>query len=307
MPLVGLGTWKIADDHSEEIIYQAIKAGYRLIDTASVYKNEGGVGRGIRKAISEGIVTRKDIFLVTKLWNTFHAKQHVRAACERQLKDLGVDYIDLYHVHWPLPQKYVDPSHHYPTAWMHPESNEFEMERAPLHELWPEMEKLVEAGLVRNLGVSNFNVMLMVDLLTYAKIPPSVLQIELHPYLQQTRLIQWMQKKGIQVTAYSSFGPAAFDTIVPEAKDLVPLLEHDTITRIARKHDKTTAQVALRWSIERNVAVIPKSANLDRMKSNLELYSWSLDEQDREDIAALDRNVRYNRFDVYGIDLPLFE
>ncbi|KAI7878223.1 xylose reductase [Lichtheimia hyalospora FSU 10163] len=307
IPLVGLGTYQITNDQGEEAIYNAIKVGYRHIDTASVYANEQGVGRGIKKAIDEGIVTRKDLFVVTKLWNAFHRKEHVRPAFDRQLKDLGLDYIDLYYMHWPLAQKYVDPTVQYPTAWDHPETKKFEWEHVPVQETWHEMEKLADQGLVRNLGIANFNVQLTLDLLTYCNIKPDVIQVEIHPYLQRNKFVDWMKRQGIQVTAYSSFGSAAFNTFTQENKNLSPLLQHETIKRIADKHGKTTSQVLLRWAVERKVTVIPKSGNVDRMKTNLDLFSFSLDDHDHNTIAAMNANIRFNDLEIYGIDIPLYE
>ncbi|KAI8136410.1 xylose reductase [Fennellomyces sp. T-0311] len=308
MPLVGFGTWKITDEQAEETIYQAIKAGYRLIDTAAVYGNERGVGRGINKAIQDGVVTRKEIFVVTKLWNAYHHKDNVRPMFDKQLKALGLDYIDLYHIHWPIPTPMADCFKQYPPPGFNaPDLDQYE--RSPLQDCYREMEKLVDEGLVRNIGISNFNVQLILDLLTYCKYKPAALQVELHPYLQQTRLVRWVQSHGIQVTAYSSFGPAAFDNFTAEGKKLGPLLEHDTVKKIADKHDKSTGQVLLRWSVERPVAVIPKSAHVERMKSNHDLFTWSLDDEDRKAINAMDVNVRFNNLaeDVYGFELPIFD
>ncbi|ORY98723.1 4-dihydromethyltrisporate dehydrogenase [Syncephalastrum racemosum] len=309
MPMVGFGTWKVTDADAEDTIYNAIKAGYRLIDTAAVYDNETGVGRGIRKAISEGIIKREDIFVVTKLWNSYHNKKHVRPMLEKQLSMLGLDYVDLYHIHWPIPMKFIDPAKCYPPGWIDPETKRMDYEPSPMQDCYRALEELVDAGLIRNIGISNFNVQLILDVLTYAKYKPAVLQIELHPYLQQSRLVEWTQKQGIHVTAYSSFGPAAFDNFTSRSSTVGPLLEHDTIKAIANKHGKSTGQVLLRWSIERKVAVIPKSSNEGRMKSNLDLFSWSLDEEDRKSITDMNQNIRFNDLQdvMYGFELPLFD
>ncbi|KAI9498433.1 xylose reductase [Zychaea mexicana] len=324
MPLVGFGTWKITDEQAEDTIYQAIKAGNRLIDTAAVYGNERGVGRAITKAIQDGTVTRKEMFgkilsayisemmatqVVTKLWNAYHHKDNVRPAFNKQLRSLGLDYVDLYHIHWPIPTRKTKAYDTYPPPGFSASNGVMETERSSLHDCYRELEKLVDDGLVRNIGISNFNVQLTLDLLTYCRIKPAVLQIELHPYLQQKRLVHWVQSQGIQVTAYSSFGPAAFDNVTAQGKQLGPLLEHDKIKQIADKHGKTTGQVLLRWSVERPVAVIPKSASPDRMKSNHDLFSWSLDDEDRKVINGMNVNFRFNDLaqDVYGFELPLFD
>ncbi|CAO3622162.1 unnamed protein product [Mucor fragilis] len=303
MPIIGYGCWKV-EENPEQVVYTAIKNGYRLIDGAAVYGNEVGVGRGINRAIKEGIVKRQDLFVVSKLWNNYHNKAHVRAAIDRTLKDMELDYLDLYIIHFPVPLKYVDPTVEYPGPWFI--NGKVELEKSPMHELWTEMEKLVDAGLTRNIGISNFNAQLIMDLLTYAKYKPATLQIELHPYLQQTPLVKWVQEQDIQVTAYSSFGPSSYTVFSESAKTATPLLDHDMIKSIASKHGKTPAQVLLRWSIERDVAVLPKSMSEDRIKSNLDVFSFKLDEKDHDEIKKLDENLRFNSLFAYNINIPLF-
>lgn len=253
--------------------------------------------------------------VTTKLWNTYHHKDNVRPAFEKQLKDMGLDYVDLYLIHFPVPLKHVALETAYPPGWYQPNgASEVEFERSPMQDCWREMEKIAESGKAKNIGISNFNVQLILDLLTYANIKPAVLQgkykewhhitcclivviifiVELHPYLQQTRLVEWVQKQGIQVTAYSSFGPASFIQLTDDGKTAEPLLGHKVITDIAAKHGKTAAQVLLRWSIERGVAVIPKSMNVERTRTNIDLFSFSLDKDDMAAIAKLDLGLRFN-------------
>ena len=131
--------------------------------------------------------------------------------------------------------------------------------------------------------------------------------VEIHPYLQRNKFVDWMKRQGIQVTAYSSFGSAAFNTFTQENKHLSPLLEHETIKRIADKHGRTASQILLRWAVERKVTVIPKSGNVGRMKTNLDLFSFSLDDNDHNTIAAMNANIRFNDLEIYGIDIPLYE
>ena len=176
-----------------------------------------------------------------------------------------------------------------------------------MHECWAEMEKLVEAGLTRNIGVSNFNAQLLMDMLTYAKIKPSLLQIELHPYLRQEHLVRWVQSQGIAVTAYSSFGPTSFiSTGSKRAKAVEPLFENPVIKDIGAKYDRHPSQVALRWSLERNVAIVPKSLNVDRMRMNIEALNWQLDEEDMQAINGLDMGLRFNDPMVNAQKLPIF-
>ncbi|KAI7860167.1 xylose reductase [Circinella umbellata] len=306
MPLCGFGCWKVDPADAEETIYNAIKAGVRLIDGAGDYGNEVEVGRGINKAIKEGIVKREDLFVVTKLWNTFHAKENVRPAFDKQLQDMGLSYVDLYLIHFPVPLKHVAMDAAYPPGWYQIGAKDIEFERSPMQDLWREMEKIAESGDAKNIGISNFNVQLILDLLTYANIKPATLQVELHPYLQQKRLVEWVQKQGIAVTAYSSFGPASFIQLTDDGKTAEPLLGHSVIKAIAEKHGKSTAQVLLRWSLDRNVAVIPKSMNVERTKSNLDIFDFTLAEEDLAAIAKLELGLRFNNPDSYGFELPLW-
>ncbi|ORX59032.1 4-dihydromethyltrisporate dehydrogenase [Hesseltinella vesiculosa] len=306
MPIVGFGCWKVEKDCADTI-YNAIKAGYRLIDGAAAYENEVEVGQGIARAIQEGIVKREDLFVVSKLWNTDHHKDHVRPAFDRTLKDMGLDYIDLYLVHFPIPVKHVDPKVQYPGGWENPETKKMEYQRSPLHLCWAEMEKLVDAGLVRNIGISNTNVMMLLDMFSYCRYKPATLQVELHPYLQQNNLVRWVQSQDVAITAYSSFGPASYVQLNEAGKTAKPLLTHETIEQVAKKYSKSPAQVLLRWSVQRNVAVIPKSMNVDRMKANLDLFDWTLEDEDIKTINSLEMGARFNDTLEYGIDLPLFD
>ncbi|KAI9275436.1 xylose reductase [Phascolomyces articulosus] len=307
MPLCGFGCWKVENNAAEQLIYDAIKAGYRLFDGACDYGNEVEIGKGIARAIKDGLVKREDLFVVTKLWNTFHSKDHVRAAFEKQRKDLGLEYIDLYLIHFPVPLKYVAPDQAYPPGW-YPVSGpqKIEFECSPMYECWGAMEKLVDDGLTRNIGISNFNVQAILDLLTYCKYKPATLQVEIHPYFPQKRLVEWVQAQGIHITAYSSFGPGSYIALTDDGKTADPLLEHDVIKLIAQKRNRTPAQVLLRWAIERDIAVIPKSSHEERMKSNRDVFTWALDDSDKQQIASLDQGLRFNNPDSYGFNLPLF-
>jgi len=185
---------------------------------------------------------------------------------------------------------------------------ETSVERSPLHELWPELEKLVEEGLVRNIGISNFNVQLILDLLTYAKIKPAVNQIELHPYLPQEPLVDYCRSRGIQITAYSSFGPASFIELdYWKAKEAPPLLDHEVVKKIADRRKRTPAQILLRWAVQRGIAVIPKSNDADRAKKNRDVLSFELDDDDLRDLKTLDINLRLNDPAGYGFGLPIFD
>jgi D-xylose reductase len=239
-------------------------------------------------------VKRSDLFIVSKLWNSFHDGDRVAPICRKQLADWGIDYFDLYIVHFPVALKYVDPSVRYPPSWTS-EAGKIEFSNATIQETWTAMESLVDQGLAHSIGVSNFSAQLLMDLLRYARIRPATLQIEHHPYLTQTRLVEFAQKEGITVTAYSSFGPLSFlELDVKNAVDTPPLFEHDVVKGIAEKHGKTPAQVLLRWATQRGIAVIPKSNNPTRLGQNLEVTGWDLEGGDLEAISALDKGLRFN-------------
>lgn len=246
------------------------------------------------RAIKEGIVKRSDLFLVSKLWNSFHDQERVGPICKKQLQDWGIDYFDLYIVHFPISLKYVDPSVRYPPGFLY-DDKELVPGKATIQETWTAMEALVDQGLAKSIGISNFNGQLILDLLRYAKVVPATLQIEHHPYLTQEGLVKLAQNHGIAVTAYSSFGPQSFlELEMQQAKDAPLLLDHSTIKQIAEKRGKTPAQVLLRWATQRGVAVIPKSNNQGRLAQNLDVTGWDLDAAEVDEISGLNKGLRFN-------------
>jgi D-xylose reductase len=202
----------------------------------------------------------------------------------------------------------VDPSVRYPPGWTHSEKEgDVQISNASIQETWTAMESLVHKGLAKSIGISNFQGSLILDLLRYASIRPATLQIEHHPYLVQPTLLQLAKSEGIVVTAYSSFGPQSFIELKwQKAKDTPVLFEHPVVTEIAKKHNKTPAQVLLRWATQRGLAVIPKSNNPERLQQNLEVTNFDLSEKDLVAISGLDRNLRFNNpTDVSHFPLPL--
>jgi diketogulonate reductase-like aldo/keto reductase len=281
IPLFGLGTWKIGKDVVEDIVYHSIKTlGITHFDCACDYGNEVEVGRGIKRAIDEGIIKREDLWITSKLWNTFHLEEHVELACRKSLSDLQIDYFDLYLIHFPIAMKYVPIEKRYPPEWIFDPENpnpRIELEpRAPMHLTWRGMEKLVERGLTRRIGVCNFNVQLIMDLLSYANIPPYVNQIELHPYNSQQDFVTFLQSKGIRVVGFSPLGSPSYIELNMDNSEGVGLLNNEDILAIASAHGKTPAQVLLRWNIQRGVAVIPKSSKLARLKENADIFDFEL-------------------------------
>ncbi|PMD18448.1 putative NAD(P)H-dependent D-xylose reductase xyl1 [Hyaloscypha hepaticicola] len=308
MPQVGFGLWKVDNATCADTVYNAIKVGYRLFDGACDYGNEKEAGEGVARAIKEGLVKRSDLFLVSKLWNSFHDGDRVEPICRKQLADWGIDYFDLYLIHFPVSLKYVSPETRYPPGWTYSgKDGDVQLSTATIQETWTAMESLVHKGLAKSIGISNFQGSLILDLLRYAKVRPATLQIEHHPYLVQPTLLQLAKSEGIAVTAYSSFGPQSFIELEwQKAKDTPVLFEHPVITAIAEKHKKTPAQVLLRWATQRELAVIPKSNNPERLRQNLEVTGFELEEKEIESISGLDRHLRFNNPTDYLGTLHIF-
>ncbi|KAK7205342.1 NADPH-dependent D-xylose reductase II,III [Myxozyma melibiosi] len=296
MPLVGFGIWKVPQETCADTVYNAIKSGYRLFDGAQDYGNEKEAGEGVRRAIADGLVKREELFITSKLWNTYHSKEHVLTMTKKSLADWGLDYFDLWLIHFPISQKYVDPAERYPPNLLYDvDKGTMEFEDVPLSETWAEFEKAVELGYAKNIGISNCAGALLIDLLRYAKIRPSVLQIEHHPYLTQPKLIALAKQQNIAITGYSSFGPQSFLEMGSEAALKTPLLlEHALISSIATAHSKTPAQVILRWATQRGIAVIPKSNNPNRLAENLSHTDFDLTQAELDSISALNIGLRFN-------------
>jgi len=268
---------------------------YNISNKITDYGNEKEAGEGVARAIKDGLVKREDLFLVSKLWNSFHEGDKVEPIAKKQLADWGIDYFDLYIVHFPVALKYVDPAERYPPGWAVDGKEDVQQSDATIQETWTAMEELVHKGYAKSIGISNFQGSLIMDLLRYAKIRPATLQIEHHPYLVQPTLLKLAQDEGIAVTAYSSFGPQSFIELEwQKAKDTPVLFEHPIVTAIAKKYNKTPAQVLLRWATQRGLAVIPKSNNPERLQQNLEVTTFDLDQSELDAISGLDQNLRFN-------------
>lgn len=312
-PTLGLGTWKSEPGAVSKIVKAAIETGYRAIDCACDYGNEHEVGEGIKAGLQAADIPREKLFITSKLWNTYHRREHVRPACERTLADLGVDYLDLYLIHFPISLKYVPFEKRYPPEWIHDPDNEAHntliVDDVPVRETWEAMEALVDDGLVKHIGISNFPVALIQDLLSYARIKPSVLQVELHPYLQQTRLLEVCKRNNIVVTAFSPLGAASYVALNMDKGD--DLLKDPVLQAIADRNGRSVAQVCIRWGIQRGSAIIPKTTREERLKENMDVFGWELSDNDMEEIAKLDRGRRYNdpgEFCVgMGMSIPIYD
>jgi len=288
--------WKVDRPQVAELVENAVEVGYRHFDCACDYGNEVEVGHGLKSAIDNGKCQREDLWITSKLWNTYHAAEHVQSACERSLGDLGLDYLDLYLIHFPIATRFVAFEDRYPPEWFFdPNAAEPKIEYVPvsIRETWEAMEKLVESGLVKNIGVCNFNCQLLRELLTWAKIRPSVLQIESHPRLTQEKLIRFCGDENIAVTAFSPLGAESYYSLnMAEASESI--LQQPIVKEISAQTGKTPGQVVLRWGVQRGTSILPKTSRVERLKENLAIFDFELTDQQVRDISALNMNRRFN-------------
>ena len=296
LPPIGLGLWKVPNDSAAHLVQQAMAAGYRHLDCACDYGNEREVGGGIRAALTAGACRREELWVTSKLWNTYHTPEHVRPALERSLRDLGLNYLDLYLIHFPIAQAFVPFEARYPPGWFFDPAAPnpgMKFARVPLAETWGAMEELVDSGLVRHIGVCNYGSALLRDLLSYARIRPAVLQIELHPFLTQDKLVRFARESGLAVTAFSPLGAQSYYSI-GMAEPTESVLEHSTIRDIAWLHGRTAAQIVLRWAIQRGTSVVPKTTRVERLRENLAIHDFELSAEEMATIGSLDRKRRFN-------------
>ena len=248
MPLLGLGLYKATSEgEAESAIEAAVQNGYRLIDTASAYKNEENVGRGIARC---GI-PRRDLFVTTTIWNNAQRLGDVEGAFTRSLDRLGLDYIDLYLIHWPVPGCYLS--------------------------TWKEMEKILESGRALSIGVSNFEIRHLEELRKVSGIVPAVNQIECHPLCYPKELIEYCQANGIQVQAYAPLARGAY-------------LDNDVLCVLGTKYAHTPAQIGLRWAVQKGISVIPKSVHPERIASNSRIFDFEIEQEDMDLLDTLNQD-----------------
>ena len=264
-PMVGLGTWQAPKGQVRDAVKAALETGYVHLDCAAAYANEDEVGEALEDAFARGVATRADLFVTSKLWNDRRRPEDVRAGLLQTLKDLRLEYLDLYLIHWPV-------------CWRRGTLMQDDAD-ASILECWRELERCVDEGLIRSIGVSNFSRPKLEELIRDARVKPAVNQIESHPLLPNTELVRWCQSNDIAVTAYSPLaqGGAVF--------------ADSTVVSIADKHGVTPAQVLLRWNVERGVVVIPKSVTPKRIAQNAEVFGFGLDDDDMRRMESLDANV----------------
>lgn len=272
MPSVGLGTWKSKPNEVREAVYTAIKAGYRHIDAAWIYQNQDEVGDGIAKAISEKLVTREELFVTTKLWNSFHKKEDVEPHLRDSLKQLNLDYVDLYLIHWPVTGE---------TGETLTPSTE---------ETWGAMEDMLALGLTKAIGVSNFSISKLSAMKAYAKTFPMVNQVELHPHCRQNELVAACKEMNVVLTGYSPLGSP--DSAVMFNRESVNVLNNPLVLRIAEETGRTAGQVLIRWGVQRGTTVVPKSVTPSRIEQNLDVFSFALTDDQMQALSSIDNQKR---------------
>ena len=288
MPLLGLGCWQVPVDEVAAAVEAALLDGYRHIDTAYSYLNEDGVGRGIKAALASGNVKRSDIFVVTKLPTIALQAGKVEKYLRKSLKALGLDCVDLYLIHGAVGRVERDER----------DVNPMENGRSlidcstDLIAVWKDMEKTVSLGLAKSIGVSNFNEKQILKIVTNAKIPPAVLQVECHVYFQQLKMREACKKHNTAITAYAPLGSPGRKAKYEKRGlkvELPDLLNNPVVRLVAEKHKRTSAQVLLRFLAQQDIIVIPKSTNAGRIKQNGDIFSFQLDELDMEALRSLDQ------------------
>ncbi|KAK0095045.1 hypothetical protein PV326_009349 [Microctonus aethiopoides] len=282
IPVLGLGTWRGNAGDVFRAVKDAIDIGYRHFDCALVYENESEVGAALKAKIDEGVVKREDLFITSKLWNTYHETKSVLTGIKKSLKNLGLDYLDLYLIHWPMASKEGDEL--FPK---NPDGTKI-MTDTDYLDTWKGMEEIYQLGLAKNIGISNFNSEQITRLLEHAKIKPVVNQVECHPYLNQKKLSEFCKARDIVITGYSPLGSPDRPWVKPG--DPV-LLDDVKLVKIAEKYGKSPAQVVIRYQIDRGHVVIPKTVTPKRLVENFGVLDFNLTP---EDIAYIDS------FDVGG-------
>lgn len=294
MPILGLGTWKSAKGEIYQTVRKAIEIGYRHFDCAWVYGNEHEIGQAISDAIANKEVTRNELWMTSKLWNNRHKKADIQSAIDTTLGSLKLDYLDLYLIHWPVALKNEV---NYPQNG----GDMVDLKHIPLTETWQGMIDLKDKQWAKHIGVSNFSIKKINQLIAETGVCPEALQLELHPFLQQNKIIDFANEKGIVITGFCPLGSAdrpANRITAGEPK----LFDNKTILDIARDKGTTPAQIMLAWAVNRGTSVIPKSVNPQRLKENLEAADIELSPSEMQKINDLDQHYRYIKGDFWCLE-----
>ena len=285
MPTIGLGTWKSKKGKVGKAVRFALDSGYRHIDCAATYGNEAEIGETFHEVFSAEKIKREDVWITSKLWNNAHKKEDVIPALQQTLKDLQLNYLDLYLIHWPIAFK--------PDVDMPKQDDEYlSLEEVPIIETWKAMLEAKEQGLIKHVGVSNFSQKKLNDLMTETTDIPELNQVELHPFLQQPKMLDFCNKNSIHLTAYSPLGSSDRSAAL-KAENEPSLLDNELIKEIAEKHNVSPAQVLIKWAVDRGTAVIPKSTSENHLIDNLKSVELELDNADQKQIQSLDKHFRY--------------
>ena len=275
IPLIGLGTSRVKD--IEEVVYHSIKDGVRLIDTALLYKNEEEIGEGIKRAIKDGLVKREELFIVDKLW--IDDKSNPEKALKEALKKLDLEYIDLYLDHWPCGNICL---------------KDKESKTISIFELWPKMEELVDKGLTKSIGCSNYNVQSLLNLLSFCRIKPVVNQVEYHPYYYQKDLKDFCDKEDIALMAYYPLAKGnGAKTYIKEHDGEMDIFKEKHVLNFAEKYDKTPGQIILNWHLHQGIIAIPSTSKLDRMKENLDSFYFEMSDKDVEKLYIYGKKMKF--------------
>ena len=293
---VGLGTYCINPDQVASAIQTALEQGYRRFDCAPVYFNEDKIGDALAQAMEDGVVSREELYIVSKLASPFHRREHVKIGLQKTLTDLRLDFLDLFLIHWPQAFYYVK---------IDPTKRGYENEdiddsdggklidpTVSVHETWAAMEELMDEGLVKSIGVSNFPVSLLHELMTRSRIPPAVNQVEAHPYLQQTKLLQYCNARGVHFQAYSPLGSPGY-----KGEDEPRILDDPVLQKVAQSHNVSVATICIAWALQRGTSVVAKSIDSKRQAENILASKASITLTDAEmaEIDQLERGYRFFR------------
>ncbi|XP_053978052.1 1,5-anhydro-D-fructose reductase-like [Hylaeus volcanicus] len=284
MPAFGLGTYQSRAGEVEKAVMEAISIGYRHIDTAYYYQNEQEIGAAIQAKIKDGTVKREDLFITTKLWNSFHKESSVVPSCKKSLENLGLSYVDLYLVHWPFAFQEGD------DLLPKDANGALLMSDTDYLETWKGMEECSRLGLARSIGVSNFSVEQLTRLLGAAKVLPVNNQFEVNINLNQKPLIEFCTKNNITVTGYSPLGQPG------NRAGISNNLDHPKIVELSKKYNKTEAQIALRYVLQQGIAIIPKTVTPSRLKENMDIFDFSLTPEEVNAVSTIATGQRVARF-----------